>query len=408
ALAVTYNPPWGSYQQLTLTFDSNPNLIHDLVLSQGLINWVTQGLFLGEHHTYFTPQVDDYFIDDAEWLPTTACGTNPDATGAQYRINGADLTSLINWQTTTQNQPLTSNFVLHMAFNGFGAQPGSYVNDDLTPATQANQASFKWISHTFDHTNLDAITYANASSEITQNNTAATTLGLTSFDVRNMVTPDISGLTNPAFLQAAVDNGIRYLVTDTSRPGYNNPTPNTGIPNPLQPSILMIPRHPNNLFFNVSTPNEWAAEYGCIYPQLAYAYPQILDNISDTFLVNMLRGDIDPEMFHQPNLRAYDGTHSLLGDLIDLTFSKYGNLVTFPVLSPTQDTIGAKMSSRALYDTAGVTGSFIAHQRVMITATQAATVPVTGLPSPSAENYGGQTISHVSVAAGQTVTMPLP
>ena len=408
ALAVTYDTPWGSYQQLTLTFDSNPNLVHDLVLSQGLINWVTQGLFLGEHHTYFTPQVDDYFIDDAEWLPTTQCGTNTENTGATYRINAADLSSLINWQTTTQGQPVTSNFVTHMAFNGFGAQPGSYVNDDLTPATQANQASFKWISHTFDHTNLDSINYANATNEITQNNATASALGLSSFDVRNMVTPDISGLTNPNFLQAAFDNGIKYLVTDTSRPGYDNPTPNTGIPNPIQPSILMIPRHPSNLFFNVSTPSEWAAEYACIYPQLAYTYPQILDNISDTFLVNMLKGDIDPEMFHQPNLRAYDGTHSIFGDLMDATFNKYGNLVTFPVLSPVQDAIGASMSGRAQYDAAGVTGSFIAHQRVMLTAVQSATVPVTGLPSANAETYAGQTISHVAVAAGQTVTMPLP
>jgi len=408
ALAVIYNTPWGSYQQLTLTFDSNPFLTHDLVLSHGLVNWVTQGLYLGEHHAYLTPQVDDYFIDDTEWLPSTQCNTNPDGTGTTYRINAADLSSLINWQTGVQSQPLTSNFVLSMAFNGFGAQPGSYTPDDLTPATQASQAAFKWINHTFDHTNLDAADYATATSEITQNNATAATLGFTFFDQRNMVTPDISGLTNPNFLQAAFDSGVRYLVTDTSRAGYDNPTPNTGIPNPFQPSILMLPRHPNNLFFNVSTPDEWQAEYGCIYPQLAYSYPQILDNISDSFVANMLKGDIDPEMFHQPNLRAYDGTHSILGDLMDATTTKYGNLVNFPILSLTEDTIGAKMASRAQYNAAGVTASFIAHQRIMITATQATTVPVTGLPSATAENYGGLTISHVDVAAGQTVTLPLP
>ena len=408
ALAVVYNTPWGSYQQLTLTFDSNPYLTHDLVLSHGLINWVTQGLYLGEHHAYLTPQVDDYFIEDADWLPSTPCGTNPDATGATYRINAADLSSLINWQTGVQGQPLTSNFVLSMAYNGFGAQPGSYTPDDLTPATQASQASFKWINHTFNHRNLDGVSNAVATTEITQNNDAAAALGLTFFDQRNMVTPDISGLLNPNFLQAAADNGIRYLVTDTSRAGYDNPTPNTGIPNPFQPSILMLPRHPNNLFFNVSTPDGWQAEYGCIYPQLAYNYSQILDNISDTFVANMLRGNIDPEMFHQPNLRAYDGTHSILGDLIDATTTKYGNLVNFPILSLTEDAIGAKMASRAQYNAAGVTASFIPHQRVMITAAQAATVPVTGLPSATAETYAGQTISHVDVAAGQTVTLPLP
>lgn len=44
----------------------------------------------------------------------------------------------------------------------------------------------------------------------------------------------------------------------------------------------------------------------------------------------------------------------------------------------------------------------------MITAQQAATVPVTGLATPTAESCGGQPISHVAVAAGQTVTLPLP
>jgi hypothetical protein len=37
-----------------------------------------------------------------------------------------------------------------------------------------------------------------------------------------------------------------------------------------------------------------------------------------------------------------------------------------------------------------------------------AIIPVTGLNSAGAEVYGGQYISHISVAAGQTITLPLP
>jgi hypothetical protein len=107
------------------------------------------------------------------------------------------------------------------------------------------------------------------------------------------------------------------VVSDTSIAGESNPSPNVGIVNQLQPAILEIPRHPNNLYFNAATPDGWTSEYDCNYPQLGYAYAQILDNISDMFLANMLNGDIDPEMFHQPNLFAYDGTHSLLSDLSD-------------------------------------------------------------------------------------------
>ena len=42
----------------------------------------------------------------------------------------------------------------------------------------------------------------------------------------------------------------------------------------------------------------------------------------------MLMGDMDPQMFHQSNLHAYDGTHSLLGDLYDATFTTYSNCST--------------------------------------------------------------------------------
>jgi hypothetical protein len=91
-----------------------------------------------------------------------------------------------------------------------------------------------------------------------------------------------------------------------------------------------------------------------------------------------------------------------------MTFTKYTNLVNFPILSPTEDVLGAKMTDRAQYNLAGVTASFIAHQRIMVTAQQTATVPVTGLSTTGAETYDGQTISHLSLVGGQTLTLPLP
>jgi hypothetical protein len=36
-----------------------------------------------------------------------------------------------------------------------------------------------------------------------------------------------------------------------------------------------------------------------------------------------------------------------------------------------------------------------------------AVIPVTGLNSAGAESYGGKKISHVTVNAGQTVTLPV-
>jgi hypothetical protein len=397
-------------QALSMTFDSNPNLIHSIVLSYGVINWLTQGLFLGERHIYMSPQIDDVFIDDDVWLPTTPCGTPVDNTGATYRITGDDLQAVINWQADKMLDPVEANLTLTMAYNGYGTTADAYTPDTLTPFATANQNQFYWVSHTYDHTNLDNLDYATATTEITLNDQVAATLGLTNFSVQNMVTPDVSGLTNANFLQAAYDNAIRYLVSDTSVAGYNNPSPNAGIYNTLQPAILMLPRHPNNLFYNVSTSDEWVAEYNCLYSGFwgrNLAYQDVLDKESQTLVTYLLKGDLDPWMFHQPNLRAYDGTHTLLGDLLDLTLQKYAQHYTLPILSPTMDSLGQIVANRMQYNDAGVTASIIPGVSITIAVQKAASVPVTGLNTAGAEIYGGQPISYINLTAGQSVTLPL-
>ena len=100
----------------------------------------------------------------------------------------------------------------------------------------------------------------------------------------NLVNPGYTGLTTAAVMQAMFDVGIRYVVGDTSVQGYDNPSPNAGIYNPLQPQILMIPRRPTNLFYNVSTPDQWVAEYNDIYRSFwgrDLSYAEILDHESD-------------------------------------------------------------------------------------------------------------------------------
>jgi hypothetical protein len=409
ALAAVRNYPDGR-QTLSLTFDSNSNLIHSIILSYGLVNWLTKGVFLGEHHIYMSAQVDDLFIDDSDWLQTTPCGTPVDNTGATYRITGADLQAVLDWQNAKRAIPTSAHTTLTMAFNGYGTTAGAYNPDTLTPAAKANQAQFNWISHTYDHLNLDNVDYATATSEITNNDQVATTLGLTHFSTSTMVTPDVSGLTNPNYLQAAYDHGIRYLVTDTSKPGYNNPVPNAGIYNGYQPSILMLPRRPNNLFYNVSTPDGWVAEYNCIYSSFwgrNLTYQQILDIESQTLLTYLLKGDIDPWMFHQPNMRAYDGTHTLLGNLLDLTLQKYAQYYNLPIMNYTMDSLGQHVANYMQYLGAGVTASINPGVSITITAQKAARVPVTGLNTAGSEVYGGQHISYINLAAGQSVTLPL-
>ena len=459
-------------QYLTQTFDSSPYLTHDLVLAYGLINWVTKGILLGEYHTYAAAQVDDFFINGSEWKPGTPCTdpithdrTPPDSTTLPFfRINSADMTSLVAWQNTVRSDPLLADFKLTLAFNGVGTTgntdwtglptPG-VASDDLTTNVRNYQQFFHWISHTYDHPNsLNGLhksdPYGDPSNpqvdsidlEILTNQYVATGAGqdldtdprdsvspihLTDFNPANLVTPGVTGLNDTLVPSYLVQDGVSYVVTDTSVIGQANngpnPSPNVGIANGYAPSLYEVPRRPNDVFFNAVNWSDDQAEFSCIYnnpvqpPYNTFTAPQILDFVSSGFVANMLMGDMDPEMFHQNNLHNYDGQgHSLLSDAYDQTFSKYERLFERGVVSLTLDQLGRNMQNRNAYNlsaaTASLTGAPGSNQTISITVPATATVPsaiipVTGLYSAEAEAYGGQYISHVQVSGGQTVTLPV-
>lgn len=427
ALAAVRSYPDGR-ENLSLTFDSNAFLLHNLVLSYGLVNWVTKGLFLGERHVYLSAQVDDLLIENTIWTESTPCGTSvDDPSMPTYRTSGGDVEKIRSWQDAERLRPVSKNLRLTMAYNGYGSttayyddfraeNPGAPASDTLTPAVRAGQSQFNWVSHTYTHENLDAIGYDEARSELQNNQTVAERLALTKYATASLVQPDVSGLANPEFLRAASDFGIRQVVSDTSRGGTNtNPSPNAGVNNAIQPNILQIPRRPNNLYFNVSTPEQWLAEDNCIYPTGANGhvdtYDQLLDRESNVLLTYLLRGDIDPWMFHQANLRAYDGTNSLLGDLLDRTLTKYSSHFTAPVISPTMDELAGLMTRRMQYNASGASGNArmgsSGLSALTLTSQGPVTIPVTGVGGSAAERYAGQDITYVTLkGAGSTTLAP--
>src|SRR5271170_1766948 len=169
------------------------------------------------------------------------------------------------------------------------------------------------------------------------------------------VASGVTGLNDPNTPIYLYEDGIRYVVTDTSVIGQTNngpnPSPNVGIVNSYEPGIYEVPRHPNDVFYNAANWADDQAEFSCIYnnpvdpPFNTYDAAQILDYVSSSFVTNMLIGDMDPEMFHQPDLHFSDNgvnlglssSHisSLLSDTYDMTFNKYEALYLLPVLSPT-------------------------------------------------------------------------
>lgn len=409
-------------ENLAVTAANNPFLLHSELLSYGLVNWVTRGVFLGERHVNLDVQVDDLFIDSEMW----DVDANTELTGHRYRLDADDFANAIAWQNAIRSRPGLSEFRLEFAFNGEGTDPSIWEGDPLlpngdtlTPAVRAGQANFSFVNHTYSHENLDLTNYDTALAQITLNQQVAATLGLTHYDPESFVQPDVSGLTNASFLQAAFDRGIRYLISDASRPEWANPSPNAGFYATGQPEIFIAPRRANNLFFSLRTPEEWTDEYNWFYwlgspsssqwkfwadPQ---TFEQIMDHESDNLLSYMLRWDLDPWMFHQANLGGYDGARTLLGDLLGATFDKYASVYNLPVRNVTEKQAGQLMKQRMGYDASGVEGTLVPCQSITLSVTQSAVVPLTGVATGASETYGGQAISSVPVSAGTPQTIPV-
>lgn len=442
-------------EYLALTFDNNPDLFHSLVFHYGVLNWVTKGVFIGSRKVYIAPQVDDHFLPNDLYQQGVAACTptgfvndptyDPAAGCPTLRITGGDLQQLADWQKTWNANPQYARFKVAHAFNGAGAvdDNGNLLNDNLVPPTAALRNAFYWLNHTWEHQNLDCFnpvpnagastcvpaTYAEAYSETSKNIALANALALP-LDRSSMVTPQISGLKNGAFLKAAYDLGIRYLVSDTSRPEYLPAVPNTGVRNPLQPGILMIPRRPTNLFYNTTTGaagvagslvdeyNHFFGPYGIFrigntpdgppfFPMMQ-SYDNIVDRESDALVTYMLRHELYPQMYHQSNLHRWNGARSLFTDLHNAAFKKFSDISNLPVVTLQQTDIGRAIEKRMGALAAGVNGVLTPGVGVKLTGTGTAQVAVTGVClTGSCESYGGQCQSEASVRPNVSTTMPL-
>ncbi|MEP6536333.1 MAG: hypothetical protein ABJF23_13485 [Bryobacteraceae bacterium] len=425
-------------EYFALTFDNNPYLLHSLAFGYGLVNWVTKGIFLGQRKVYFSPQIDDVLLASDLFDPgSSSCKpsgfqidptTDPTGSCPTLRITSSDLNTIANWQDGV-NSGQAGRIKVNMAFNGFGATPagGAAAGDPLSAAATLNRSKFIWTSHTFDHENLDCYnpvlnsgvctpaTYAQALAEINSNITISQKLGLVE-DTPSMVTPNVSGLTNPNFLAAAAAKGIRYLVSDASSMPPSI-TPNTGVYSPLQPSILTIPRRATSIFYNTATPLSGVAsetdEYNYFYGPNGIAriggvggppffnanqsYSQIIDRESDFILKYMLRGEVYPLMFHQANLRSYNGSSSLFTDLAGATLTKFQSLSGLPVNSLSLSSIGQVVADRMSYNASGVSATLTPGVSMTIKASRSAKIPVTGICKSSCEDNGGQPVSYFGV-----------
>jgi hypothetical protein len=167
ALNVT---PADGREVLSLTMAHNPYLTHSVLLSYGLIRWVSRGMFLGEKQMYFATHVDDVFIPNDVWSPAQ----NANSLTAQFRLRPSDLDKTVTWQKNFRlSHSRFSSFKLDFLFNGLpfndelpggGFDPSApntcgrvpAGKDAFTSRAKCYKSNFRWMNHTLTHTYLDS------------------------------------------------------------------------------------------------------------------------------------------------------------------------------------------------------------------------------------------------------------
>ena len=413
-------------------------------MGYGVVNWVTKGVFLGERKIYMTAQPDDVLIPDDLWDPVTKTTPNDNTTTGymsnpafRYRNTGTDYTSLVAWQTAFQANPKMAAFRLEMPFNGVGyntvghrvPEPGvkrtghavacGARQSECIPLDQPHVGPYLAAMTSIRRTlTLCTPTVASITNQLTWNHEVATgrrsgnpndpaaprsRLPTTSRSA--FIQPDISGLENPVFWEAAQNFGLQYILMDTSKPYaafHSCPTAGCRLRFRRTPATTAAwtrscqatrasssSRATRPAFTTTSRPRmsgcpsttiSTVSMASCprLRPDIVvwrqFNYAQILDRESDTLVRYMLKYHVNSWMFHAANLRAYPGGNgkSTLGDLLDAVATKYSAMYNLPVLSPSQAEIGEIMKARMAYNAAiagGLKGTIVFGPSVTIEVT---------------------------------------
>ncbi len=397
--------------------NNDPLYLHSQLLAYEFLNFASKGVFIGARQVYLHLHVDDLFSPDDLWDPVT----NTTIRGNTYRMTPHDVKNTIRFFNALRDQYQTATELkLDFAFNGFWTRP----DDELYLAFANLENDFRYINHTFTHHDMDignGTTYQKAKEEIEQNRAVWAQLELPEFEENRIVLISgmHSGLTdratqtpypdgkNDAFLHAAQDAGIRYLASDASQPNQNQEHFVPGF------DILLLPRYPTALFFNVSRPAILKDEYNYMFhesylekgldpattpgasPKLR-SYQEILDLDTEQAVKRMLSYSPWAHYFHQTNLRDYDGGKTLLSDWLEKTLERYEQLASLPIRSLPYYEVGRRTEDRLTARNAGIEGVwYLQTNQITLKSRHDARVSVTGLEKGML--YGGQRIREILV-----------
>ncbi|MBT2444607.1 hypothetical protein J7E93_31825 [Streptomyces sp. ISL-36] len=410
-------------RELVVTFAYNRYQRQFRALARGIVEWLTQGVHLGQSRSYFSVHVDDVFAPDARWDTARNCtpgdfdcagddgeGVNP------VRMTPADARYAAAWQKA-------AGFTLDMVYNGGQGEQWKTEHggtDPLAAQLIADRAQYRWINHTYTHPFLGCVqdnttvpwqcarsatgatlwmSRAEISGQIRDNHGWAVGKGL-SVDRSELVTGEHSGLKtlpqqptdNPNLAGALFDNGVKWVASDNSR-------------EPLQRSVGAagtVPRHPMNVYYNVGTAAEMADEYNWIYtaradggsgicetdpastclpasldPATGYA-SHIVPREARTALSHIVANDPRPHYVHQSNLAE----ERLLYPVLDRVLADYRALFaeSAPLVNPRQRDVGTELNRRTAWDQALAAGKVTAYRvgtTVTVKAPAGVAAPIT-------------------------------
>lgn len=397
-------------EELVFTIDSNQYQLQSMLLSHGLVGWLTKGKLLGYHRNYLSMQVDDLFLPNEVW--DTATNTTGTKT---VRMRPVDVVNTNSWS-------FLRNQRIDFAYNGAGNVDAGGANDALLRYVKAYKNRFGFVNHTYEHLDFDDVDddpsnglqpadLATINSQISQNVSWANANGIP-IRANELVTGEHSGVhTNAFFPTAAAQQQLAWVGDDNSR----YPTQSkTG-------SALTVPRYPTNVYYNTSTRAQQLDEYNYLYlpPALGGAcvntavttclsapvtWRQYVAAEGNMILRHMLINDPRPHYAHQSNLT---GDRVLLS-VLDNAINRFRGLLKAPVVQPNLTTAGQEILRSSLWSSeSGKVTAYV--QNGMITLTSYSLiplqVPITGSTAIGSIDASGRRSGWTTVQPGTTITL---
>ena len=261
-------------QTMYQTFNQNQYMLQSQLLRHGELDWLARNTYFGDQRNYLETHIDDNFLADSAWTITGTATAAPHSTDFNpangLRETTTDVQTAAAWARANK-------FRIDMLFNGGGSvavangeslvgagDSGSGATGSTTGPSGSTTCSttapcpdpllaaftatdpgtgrpytsdFGWISHTWDHPNIDSgcATQNYIEAELNQNTSWGTTPAGTGANAGNAITNGL-GLTSSTDSTAALGNDNPQVLVTGEHSGLANLLP--GNPGQVDPPAL--------------------------------------------------------------------------------------------------------------------------------------------------------------------------